>query len=143
MNTCAFTGRLTADPELKTTNNGKSVCSFSLAVKRPHVKDITDFLNFTVWNQSAEYLCKYGNKGDTVEVTGTLQSRNYEDKNGNKRTAFEVVVDSLSLIVWRSNQQATANPTQEQNAKLDALAANLEANGVEFEEIVGDDDVPF
>lgn len=143
MNTCAFTGRLTADPELKTTNNGKSVCSFSLAVKRPHFKDITDFLNFTVWNQYAEYLCKYGNKGDTVEVTGTLQSRNYEDKNGNKRTAFEVVVDSLSIIVWRSNQQATANTTQEQNAKLDALAANLEANGVEFEEIVGDDDVPF
>ena len=143
MNVCAFTGRLTADPELKNTNSGKSVCSFSLAVKRPHVKDMTDFLNFTVWNQSAEYLCKYGSKGDTVEVTGTLQSRNYEDKNGNKRTAFEVIVDSLSLIVWRSNQQATANPTQEQNAKLDALAANLQASGVEFEEIVGADDVPF
>ena len=143
MNICSFTGRLTADPELKTTNNGKSVCSFSLAVKRPHVKDTTDFINFTVWNQSAEYLCKYGSKGETVEVTGTLQSRNYEDKNGNKRTAFEVVVDSLSLIVWRSNQQATNDPTQEQNAKLDQFTADLQANGVEFEEIVGSDDIPF
>lgn len=143
MNICSFTGRLTADPELKTTNSGKSVCSFSLAVKRPRVKDTTDFINFTVWNQSAEYLCKYGSKGETVEVTGTLQSRNYEDKNGNKRTAFEVVVDSLSLIVWRSNQQATTSPAQEQNAKLDQFTANLEANGVEFEEIVGDIDLPF
>lgn len=143
MNICSFTGRLTADPSLKTTNNGKSVCSFSLAVKRPHVKDTTDFINFTVWNQSAEYLCKYGSKGETVEVTGTLQSRNYEDKNGNKRTAFEVIVDSLSLIVWRSNQQATTSPAQEQNAKLDQFTANLEANGVEFEEIVGDSDLPF
>ena len=143
MNICGFTGRLTSDPELKTTNSGKSVCSFSLAVKRPHVKDTTDFINFTVWNQSAEYLCKYGSKGDTVEVAGTLQSRNYEDKNGNKRTAFEVIVDSLSLIGGRSTQQATANPTQEQNAKLDALTASLQASGVEFEEIVGDDDVPF
>ena len=143
MNICSFTGRLTADPELKTTNNGKSVCSFSLAVKRPRVKDTTDFINFTVWNQSAEYLCKYGHKGETIEVTGTLQSRNYEDKNGNKRTAFEVIVDSLSLIVWRSNQQATNDSTQEQNAKLDQFTANLEANGVEFEEIVGSDDIPF
>lgn len=143
MNICSFTGRLTADPELKTTNSGKSVCSFTLAVKRPRVKDTTDFINCCVWNQSAEYLCKYGSKGETVEVTGTLQSRNYEDKNGNKRTAFEVVVDSLSLIVWRSNQQATNDPAQEQNAKLDQFTANLEANGVEFEEIVGRDDLPF
>lgn len=143
MNICSFTGRLTADPELKTTNNGKSVCSFSLAVKRPHVKDTTDFINFTVWNQSAEYLCKYGHKGETVEVTGTLQSRNYEDKNGNKRTAFEVIVDSLSLIVWRSNQQEASSPAKEQNSKLDQFTADLQANGVEFEEIVGDDDVPF
>lgn len=143
MNVCAFTGRLTADPELKTTNSGKSVCSFSLAVKRPHVKDTTDFINFTVWNQSAEYLCKYGSKGDTVEVNGTLQSRNYEDKNGNKRTAFDVVVDSLSLILWRSNQQATTSPSSATNSGIDVFASKLEESGVEFEEIVGDDDIPF
>ena len=143
MNICAISGRLTADPELKTTNTGTSVCSFTLAVKKPHVKDGTDFIDIVSWRQSAEYLCKYGHKGETIEVTGTLQSRNYEDKNGNKRTAFEVIVDSLSLIVWRSNQQATNDSTQEQNAKLDQFTANLEANGVEFEEIVGSDDLPF
>lgn len=143
MNICAFTGRLTADPELKTTNTGKSVCSFSLAVKRPHVKDTTDFLNFTAWNQSAEYLCKYAHKGETVEVTGTLQSRNYEDKNGNKRTAFEVIVDSLSLVVWRSNQQSTSSTPAAGNNGIDVFASNLEASGVEFEEIVGADDLPF
>ena len=143
MNSINLTGRISCDLELKTTTSGKSVCSFSLAVKRPHVKNTTDFINCVSWNQSAEYLCKYGNKGDTVEVTGTLQSRNYEDKNGNKRTAFEVIVDSLSLVVWRSNQQTNISPTQEQNSNLGAFTSQLEASGIEFEEIVGNGDLPF
>ena len=142
MNICAFTGRLCSQPELKTTNTGTSVCSFTLAVKKPHVKDATDFIDFVSWRQSAEYLCKYGHKGDTVEVFGTLQSRKWEDKNGNKRTSYEVVADSLSLIGGRSNQQATDSPGKEQNAKLDAFTSNLQAQGIAFEEIT-DDDCPF
>ena len=103
MNSCSFTGRLTADPTLKSTQNGVSVCSFTLAVKRPRVKDTTDFINLTAWRASAEYLCSYGHKGAMVEVTGTLTSRKYEDKDGYNRTAFEVLVDSLSLLESRSN----------------------------------------
>ena len=143
MNICAFTGRLTADPELKTTNTGTSVCSFTLAVKKPHVKDATDFIDFVSWRQSAEYLCKYGHKGDVVEVFGTLQSRKWEDKNGNKRTSYEVVADTLSLILWRSNQQTTDSSTQDKNAKLDEFTSNLNAQDIEFEEIVADGDLPF
>ena len=121
MNSCNFTGRLTADLELKKTSNDKSVCSFTLAVKRPRVKDTTDFINFVAWNQSAEYLAKYGAKGMLVEVSGTLTSRNYEDKNGNKRTAFEILVDSLGLLESHSNTQGgqstfqTTNPSQIEN----------------------------
>lgn len=106
MNSCNFTGRLTADPEIKKTQNDKSVCSFTLAVKRPRVKDTTDFINFVAWNQSAEYLTKYGRKGMLVEVSGTLTARNYEDKNGNKRTAFEILSDSLGLLESHSNIQS-------------------------------------
>ena len=141
MNTCAFVGRLTSNPELKTTTNGKSVSSFTLAVKRPRVADKTDFINCCAWNQSADYLCKYGSKGDLVEVSGTLQSRNYEDKNGNKRTAFDVVADSLSIVSGHSNTQAASSPAQEQNEKLVAFTSQLKDQG--FEEIITDEDLPF
>ena len=107
MNSCNFTGRLTSDPELKTTSSGLSVCSFTLAVKRPHIKDTTDFINFVAWRQSAEYLSKYGHKGAMVEVSGTLTSRKFEDKSGNNRVAFEVVADALSLIESRYSSEQT------------------------------------
>ena len=98
MNSINLIGNICNDLELKSTSNGKYVCSFSLAVKRPHVKDTTDFLNVVVWNQSAEYLSKYAHKGDRISVSGVLTSRNYEDKNGNKRTAFEVVSNDVSVL---------------------------------------------
>lgn len=139
MNSINLTGRLCDQPELKTTNGGVSVCSFTLAVKRPHVKDTTDFIYCVVWRQNAEYLCKYGHKGSTVELTGTLISREYEDKDGNKRKTLEVSVDNLRVSSTASNYGAK----QPNNAALDSFTANAVANGVEYEEIVGDDDCPF
>lgn len=133
MNTCCFTGRLTADLELKQTQNGKSVCSFTLAVARPRVKDTTDFINFVAWNQSAEYLCKYGKKGDMAEVSGVLTARKFEDSNGNKRTAFEVVADSLKLL--SNSNSSEAKPT--------TTPYGENANGVNFEEMTADDSLPF
>lgn len=116
MNSTNIIGRLTAEPELRRTQNGTACCSFSLAVKRPKVKDTTDFLNFVVWQQGAEYLCQYGHKGDIVGVTGYLTSRNWEDKNGNKRVAFEVICDSVELISSKKNTEGNTNTTQGQNA---------------------------
>ncbi len=115
MNSTNFIGRLTADPELRRTQNGTACCSFSMAVKRPRVKDTTDFLNFVVWQQGAEYLCQYGHKGDLVGVSGYLTSRNWEDKNGNKRVAFEVTCDSVELISSKKNTEGNNNTSQGQN----------------------------
>lgn len=115
MNTGAYIGRLTAEPELRRTNSGTACCSFTLAVKRPRVKDVTDFLNFVVWQQSAEYLCQYGHKGDLVGVSGYLTSRNWEDKNGNKRTAYEVVCDGVELLSSKRNSEGNANTPTQQN----------------------------
>lgn len=115
MNSTNIIGRLTADPELRRTNNGTACCSFSLAVKRPRVKDTTDFLNFVVWQQGAEYLCQYGHKGDIVGVTGYLTSRNWEDKNGNKRVAFEVTCDSVELLSSKRNSEGNNQSSQGQN----------------------------
>ena len=116
MNNTNFIGRLTADPELRRTQNGTACCSFSLAVKRPRAKDTTDFLNFVVWQQGAEYLCQYGHKGDLVGVSGYLTSRNWEDNNGNKRTAFEVVCDNVELISSKKSAESSTNASQGQNA---------------------------
>ena len=111
MNSISITGRLCTDPELKTTQSGVSVCAYSLAVKRPKVKDTTDFLVVVSWRQGAEYLCKYGHKGDMVAVSGVLTARNYEDKNGVKRTAYEIVSDTVELIGGVKTEQ-TAQPTK-------------------------------
>ena len=109
MNSSNLVGRLTHDPELKTTPNGVSVCSFTIAVNRPRVKDTTDFINCVVWRASAEYLAKYGHKGSLVAVSGTLTSRKYTDKEGNNRTTFEVIADNVSLCESRQSGQASAS----------------------------------
>ena len=112
MNSCNIIGRLTADPELRRTQDGTPVCSYSLAVKRPGVKDTTDFIDFVTWRQGAEYLSQYGHKGDVVAATGALQPRSWTDKEGNKRKTFEVVTTSVELL---SSKKADGN-TQNQNS---------------------------
>lgn len=115
MNSVTMIGRLCKDPELRRTQSGTACCSFTLAVKRPKVKDTTDFHNFVVWQQGAEYLCQYGHKGDLVGVTGYLTSRNWEDKDGNKRTAIEVTCDSVELVSNKKNSEGNNQPAQNQN----------------------------
>ena len=90
-------GRLTAEPELKTTNSGTAVCSFSLAVDR-QFKDQNgnkqvDFLNVVTWKGTAEFVAKYFHKGSAIGVAGSIQTRPWTDKDGNKRTATEIVAD--------------------------------------------------
>lgn len=101
LNSVIIMGRLTSTPELKTTNSGLSVTSFTVAVDRRFQKQgeekQTDFLNVVAWRQAADFVCKYFNKGSMIAVQGELQTRNYEDKNGNKRTATEIVADNVSF----------------------------------------------
>ena len=115
MNSCNFVGRLTAEIELRRTNNGKAVASYSLAVKRPRVADTTDFIEFVSWEQGAEYLSKYAHKGDVVAACGTLQPRKWTDKDGNNRTAWEVVTTSVELLSSKKESQTGGNNTQNQN----------------------------
>ena len=88
MNVCVLLGRLTKDPELKTTQSGKSVVTFSLAVDG--FKD-TDFIDCVAWNATAENLAKFKKKGEQIALTGRITTRSYEDRNGNKRKAVEVL----------------------------------------------------
>lgn len=113
MNSVTMIGRLCNEPELRRTQSGAACCSFSLAVKRPRVKDTTDFHDFVVWQQGAEYLCQYGHKGDLVGVTGSLITRSWTDKDGNKRRAVEVNCDSVELISSKKSDSNT-QPAQTQ-----------------------------
>ena len=101
INVVVLMGRLTADPELRTTPNGISVTSFSIAVDRAYQKAgterQTDFINCVAWRQTAEFITKYFQKGSMIAVNGTLQQRSYTDKDGNKRTAYDVVIDNASF----------------------------------------------
>ena len=113
MNSINLTGNICNELELKQTNNGKSVLTFNLAVKRPFTRDTTDFIPVVAWDQSAEYLGKYGKKGSRVALSGKLTTRKWQDKDGNNRTAYEVVADTVELMDGKNDSQGTetSNPT--------------------------------
>lgn len=83
-------GRLVADPELRTTQNGVNVASFRVAVNRPRDKEKSDFFNVVAWRQNAEFITRYFSKGKLIGIEGSLQTSDYTDKEGNRRTAFEI-----------------------------------------------------
>lgn len=97
MNMVALMGRLTADPELKHTPSGIAVISFTVAVNRHTKEKQTDFIRCTAWRQTAEFVCKYFQKGKMIAVTGTIQTRNYTDRDGNNRTITEVAANLVDF----------------------------------------------
>lgn len=125
MNNCSFIGRITKDLELRRTQTGKAVCSFTLAVDRPKVKDVTDFVDFVVWGQGAEYLSKYAHKGNKVSVTGALTSRKWEDKNGNKRINWEITCDTVSIEDSKNNTYASNSAPASNFATIEEDDAQL------------------
>ena len=150
MNLCIFTGRLTMTPELKTTPNGKSVCNFSLAVERRFKdadgKPIVDFINFNAWGHNAEFLCKWFDRGVRVAVTGELQPRTYEDKDGKKTTACEVLVNTVEFADGKreANNVATSGTTPNTtNQASDDIFSNPVFANDGFMPIDNTDDLPF
>lgn len=93
LNKAILNGRLTKAPELKQTNSGKSVCGFTIAVDRNRDREKTDFINIVSWGKTAEFVNQWFGKGDLITIVGRIEVRNYEDKNGNKRTATEVIAE--------------------------------------------------
>jgi single-strand DNA-binding protein len=115
LNNVILMGRMTADAELKSTPNGKYVTSFSIAVERDYSQNgerQTDFINLVAWNKTAEFITNYFGKGDMIAVTGSIQTRNYEDKNGNKRTATEVIVDKASFCGSKTERREELKATE-------------------------------
>lgn len=137
MNLVALIGRLTTNPELKTTPSGVSVTSFSLAVDRAYTpkgaEKQTDFINCVAWRGTAEFVTRYFSKGKRMAVKGELQQRTYTAKDGSNRTVYEVVVDNAFFCESKERVQSVSSQ---------------DVNGVENDDFdehfpVDDDDLPF
>lgn len=120
MNKVILIGRLTRDPELRTTAGNLSVATFSLAVSRPYTPQNggdagADFINCVVWRRQAENLARYCHKGSQIAVEGRIQSRNYTAQDGTKRYVTEVLVDNLTFLGSRSDNQNSAVAAPQDN----------------------------
>lgn len=117
LNVFMCVGRLTRDPEIRYTPNGKAVTKFGLAVNKSYRKTDGEevqtplFVNVTAWGKVAENVANFLNKGSKVAINGSLQSNNWEDKNGNKRTSFEIVAQIVQFL--DSRPQQTEEPEEE------------------------------
>ena len=137
LNKVVLMGRLTADPELKHTPSNVAVCTFSLAVNRRFNRNETDFIDVVTWRQQAEFVSKYFAKGQQMALVGALQTRTWEDKNGNKRKSVEVVVDEVHF--------ADSKRTSGNNSSRDEALPFDFSGGNAFSEIEDEDDgnLPF
>jgi len=137
LNSAIIMGRLTASPELKYTTSSIAVCSFTVAVNRNYSKgkeQETDFIEVVAWRKTAEFVSKYFSKGSMIIVEGRIQTRNYEDKHGNKRKAVEIVANNVQF--GESKKDAQSNEAPPQTAQPTGTA--------DFAEMSGDsDDLPF
>ena len=95
LNRITIMGRMTRAPEIRRTESGKAVANFTLAVDRDHNREETDFIDCVCWNGTAEFVSKYFRKGSAAIVSGRLQMRKYEAKDGTNRTAYEIVADNV------------------------------------------------
>ena len=133
-------GNLVADPELKQTQSGKAVTSFSIAVSRRMNRNETDFFNIVCWNSTAEFVTKYFSKGKSILVCGSLQNRNWVDQQGQKHYITEVVADEVSFVERKSESSSGASAPM-MNAEP-APYSNA-AKDTDFEEMATDEDLPF
>lgn len=114
LNLVALMGRICGDPELRTTNSGVSVTSFTLAVERSYVKQgeqrQTDFIDVVAWRNTADFVCKYFRKGQLIAVQGSLQTRTYTDRDGHNRKAVEVLAENVHFAEGKKKEEASAEP---------------------------------
>lgn len=150
MNVVCLVGRLTADPDVRQTPNGISVCSFSVAVgsssKNADGTYKTDFINCVAWRNTAEFLGKYFRKGQMIGLNGSIQTRQFQDKDtGKNRTAFEVVINNTYFVESKGSSQGSFNSTVQDAPKPASKPASFSAGELDdFSNIASDDgDLPF
>ncbi len=146
VNCAVIMGRLVADPELRTTGSGISVTSFTVAVDRRFARQgedrQADFIDIIAWRQTADFVCKYFRKGSMIAVQGYIQTRMYEDKNGNKRKAVELVADNVSFCGSKSESGSGSYTRDDSFMNAQPAPSYSTAEASDFKEIP-EDDLPF
>lgn len=143
LNKVILGGRLTADPELKTTPSGVSVAQFSIAVNRKYTKEgeqqQTDFFNVTAWRGTAEFISKYFRKGSSICIIGVIQNRSWTDQQGQKRYATDIIADEALFVDSKNDAQGaeTASPNNY------IPEAYTKPQGENFGGVSANDDLPF
>ena len=141
INKVILTGRMVAEPELKTTPNGFETTTFRIAVNRDYVKQgeerQADFFNVVAWRQTAAFICKYFHKGDGINLVGNLQGRQYEAKDGSNRYVVEVVAENVEFPLSKKSDNNSS-----QNTYTPPTTAPP-APSADFQDMPVDDDLPF
>lgn len=148
LNKVILMGHMTADPELKQTTSGISVCSFSIGVNRRYSRadqgqQSVDFINIVSWRQQAEFVSRYFKKGSSIVVCGSLQTRNWTDNQGQKRYVTEVVADEVSFGAPAASQNAGDNKGAAYTPSAYGTPSFNSTESANFEEIPGDESLPF
>lgn len=147
LNVVVLTGRLTADPELRHTPNDIAVTSFTIAVNRrfarPGEERQTDFIDIVAWRNTAEFVCKYFTKGQLIAIEGSIQTRTYQDKDGNKRKAFEVVAKDAQFAESKKSASESSFESNGSSAAIVDSGSYSSGNNEDFQTIESDDDLPF
>ena len=153
MNKAILIGRLTKDPELRTTSTGRNVCQFSVAVNRTFTnangEREADFINCVVWDKQAENLSRYQKKGNQIAVEGRIQTRNYDDKDGKRVYVTEILATNISFLDAKSTSNSGGlnsipEPPMENNSNATTISLDkdpFEAFGDSIE--ISDNDLPF
>lgn len=147
INMVALMGRMTYEPELKSTPNGVSVLRFQVACDRNYQKDSqnrqADFIDCVAWRQTAEFISRYFHKGSMIAVEGTIQTSNYTDKDGAKRKQIEVLANNVSFCGSKA-ENGSQGTQGAQNEQYTQGGMDINPDTSDFEEIVDDDDdLPF
>lgn len=154
MNSICLMGRLTADPELKTTPSGVPVTSFTVAVNRRFgakegEQPQADFFNVTAWRQTAEFITKFFRKASSICVVGSLQTRSWTDRQGQKRYVTEIVADEAYFVDAKGESAAPAAPVNQSAAQQAPAFGGYMPEGYaaapapKFEDVASDDELPF
>ena len=138
LNVIAIMGRLSRDPELRQTTTGKNVASFTIACSRgrkdANGKDLVDWIPVVAWEHTAEFVCKYFEKGSLIAIDGRLQSRTYKDRDGSNRTAIEIVANNANFAGSKSTGGGS-NSVPAGNSYNEPT--------VQYDEIEDEGDLPF
>ncbi len=144
-NRIMIAGHLSKDPELRQTQAGKSVATYSVAVKKG--TDDADFFDVVSWEAQAEFVCRYFKKGSAIFVEGEIHNRKWEDKNGNKRVSAEITARNVLFVDGKADaahtQQSAEKPPKNEPQEAEQIGFANAPTAADFEDVRGDDDLPF